>query len=155
MTFAAFGNAKTTRNDNSSRFGKYIEIFFSKDGVIEGAHMEQYLLEKSRVCHQVSTEEKETTYKLLNMNSNLLGSLFCVCVCFSQRPQWRGTTTYFTVSCQECLNSKRKTCHSVMRHSSAISLRFEHLKLSFEKLFYSKWIQSANTYTMSRATMLM
>ncbi|XP_041849279.1 unconventional myosin-VIIa-like [Melanotaenia boesemani] len=53
----AFGNAKTIRNDNSSRFGKYLEIFFNKDGVIEGARMEQYLLEKSRVCHQ-SLEER-------------------------------------------------------------------------------------------------
>ncbi|KAI3375240.1 hypothetical protein L3Q82_021746, partial [Scortum barcoo] len=52
----AFGNAKTIRNDNSSRFGKYLEIFFSKEGVIEGARVEQYLLEKSRVCHQALEE---------------------------------------------------------------------------------------------------
>ncbi|XP_055514214.1 unconventional myosin-Vb-like [Leucoraja erinacea] len=49
----AIGNAKTTRNDNSSRFGKYIEIDFNGRYHIMGANMRTYLLEKSRVVFQV------------------------------------------------------------------------------------------------------
>uniref|UniRef100_A0A7N6BN81 Methyl-CpG binding domain protein 3b n=1 Tax=Anabas testudineus TaxID=64144 RepID=A0A7N6BN81_ANATE len=52
----SIGNAKTIRNDNSSRFGKYIEIGFGRKGDIIGANMRTYLLEKSRVVFQASAE---------------------------------------------------------------------------------------------------
>ncbi|XP_037546731.1 unconventional myosin-Va [Nematolebias whitei] len=52
----AIGNAKTTRNDNSSRFGKYIEIGFDNRYHIIGANMRTYLLEKSRVVFQADEE---------------------------------------------------------------------------------------------------
>uniref|UniRef100_A0A8C5N7R1 Unconventional myosin-Vb-like n=1 Tax=Gouania willdenowi TaxID=441366 RepID=A0A8C5N7R1_GOUWI len=52
----SIGNAKTTRNDNSSRFGKYIEIGFGRKGDIIRANMRTYLLEKSRVVFQASAE---------------------------------------------------------------------------------------------------
>ena len=52
----AFGNARTLRNNNSSRFGKLIEIYFSKSQNICGALIQTYLLEKSRVTHQLHSE---------------------------------------------------------------------------------------------------
>lgn len=57
----AFGNAKTSRNDNSSRFGKLIEIHFSETGKISGAKIQTFLLEKSRV---VQCAEGERAYHI-------------------------------------------------------------------------------------------
>ncbi|KAF3455953.1 hypothetical protein FNV43_RR00596 [Rhamnella rubrinervis] len=57
----AFGNAKTLRNDNSSRFGKLIEIHFSETGKISGAKIQTFLLEKSRV---VQCTEGERSYHI-------------------------------------------------------------------------------------------
>ena len=57
----SFGNAKTIRNKNSSRFGKFIEIHFDAASVLTGASISHYLLEKSRVIFQ---NENERNYHI-------------------------------------------------------------------------------------------
>uniref|UniRef100_A0A8C4XTE8 Myosin VB n=1 Tax=Falco tinnunculus TaxID=100819 RepID=A0A8C4XTE8_FALTI len=67
----AIGNAKTTRNDNSSRFGKYIQIGFDKRSRITGANMRTYLLEKSRVVFQAEAERNYHIFYQLCASASL------------------------------------------------------------------------------------
>ncbi|XP_049585471.1 myosin-10 isoform X6 [Syngnathus scovelli] len=71
----AFGNAKTTKNDNSSRFGKFIRINFDVAGYIVGANIETYLLEKSRATRQAKDERTfHIFYQMLHGASETMKS---------------------------------------------------------------------------------
>ena len=65
----AFGNAKTVRNNNSSRFGKFVELHFDKRGRISGAAVRTYLLERSRV---VQLTDPERNYHIFYQVSSVL-----------------------------------------------------------------------------------
>jgi myosin heavy subunit len=75
----AFGNAKTTRNNNSSRFGKFIRCHFGPNGKLAGADIESYLLEKNRVCSQGSAERNyHIFYQLLYATSDEELTKYCL-----------------------------------------------------------------------------
>lgn len=66
----SFGNARTLRNDNSSRFGKFLQIHFDKSGCISGASILTFLLEKSRVCiHSQNERNYHIFYQILSSES--------------------------------------------------------------------------------------
>ena len=70
----AFGNAQTQRNNNSSRFGKFVRIMFAPDGSIAGANIDWYLLEKSRVVVRNEAERSfHVFYQLMAGGGPLKG----------------------------------------------------------------------------------
>merc|ERR1711892_704524 len=74
----AWGNAKTVRNDNSSRFGKFIRIHFNQAGKLSGADMVVYLLEKSRLTYQQPLER--CYHSFYNLMSDAVPSLKAKCL---------------------------------------------------------------------------
>ena len=107
----AFGNAKTTRNNNSSRFGKFIEVHYdSKCQNVVGGYISHYLLEKSRICTQSADERNYHVFYLLCAGApqNLRDKL-----CIGKPDDFRylsGCTQYFaTVETDKKIQNSQKS----------------------------------------------
>eukprot|EP00808_Paulinella_micropora_P007804 g73135.t1 len=91
----AFGNAKTIRNDNSSRFGKFVKVFFNQQNKIAGSLTTNYLLEKIRVVHQQANERNfHIFYQITKADAKTRASFHL------QNPEhYRYAQTCCTVAC--------------------------------------------------------
>ncbi|VDM77375.1 unnamed protein product [Strongylus vulgaris] len=92
----AFGNAKTLRNNNSSRFGKFVEIHFGSDDKVAGGFVSHYLLEKSRLCRQAKGERNyHIFYQLIAGAPADLYKRLCLASPDKFKYLKQGTTTFF------------------------------------------------------------
>ncbi|KAJ0251477.1 Myosin-4 [Hirschfeldia incana] len=131
----AFGNAKTSRNDNSSRFGKLMEIHFSAKGKICGAKLETFLLEKSRVV-QLSNGERSyhIFYELCAGASPVL----------KERLKLKSANEYNYLNQSNCLTIDRiddaQKFHKLMDAFNTVQIPQEYQERAFTLLAAVLWL---------------
>ncbi|XP_035666797.1 unconventional myosin-IXAa-like isoform X11 [Branchiostoma floridae] len=128
----AFGNAKTAHNDNSSRFGKFIQLNYKENGTVHGATVEKYLLEKSRIVSQASNERNYHVfyYLLAGANQALKDSLIL------QKPEEFFYLNQTWVP-QACSKLENKSNYEVSEGEDRV-FEFNRLRQSMEMVgFYS------------------
>ncbi|XP_053368697.1 unconventional myosin-IXAa isoform X3 [Clarias gariepinus] len=127
----AFGNAKTAHNNNSSRFGKFIQVNYQESGTVRGAYVEKYLLEKSRLVYQEhnernyhvfyyllagASEEERTAFHLLKPEEyHYLSQM-------TKKPQKLHWDNYYESELQDCFTVEGED----LKHD------FERLQLAME-----------------------
>uniref|UniRef100_A0A3B3WCE3 Unconventional myosin-VI n=1 Tax=Poecilia mexicana TaxID=48701 RepID=A0A3B3WCE3_9TELE len=111
----AFGNAKTVRNNNSSRFGKFVEIHFNEKNAVVGGFVSHYLLEKSRICTQGSEERNyHIFYRLCAGAPEDIRQKFHLSSPDTFRYLNRGCTRFFATkdTDQQILQNRKSSEHS-------------------------------------------
>ncbi|KAJ4921579.1 hypothetical protein JOQ06_029601, partial [Pogonophryne albipinna] len=110
----AFGNAKTVRNNNSSRFGKFVEIHFNEKNTVVGGFVSHYLLEKSRICRQGPEERNyHIFYRLCAGASEEIREKYHLSSPDTFRYLNRGCTRYFASkdSDKQILQNRKSSEH--------------------------------------------
>ncbi|XP_019443992.1 PREDICTED: myosin-2-like isoform X2 [Lupinus angustifolius] len=131
----AFGNAKTSRNDNSSRFGKLIEIHFSTLGKICGAKIQTFLLEKSRVVQLANGERSYHIFYQLCAGSS---------ADLRERLNLRVASEYKYLNQSDCMTidgvDDAKNFHQLMKALDVVRMSIEDQKHVFKMLAAILWL---------------